>query len=128
MIKGLIFDFDGLIIDTEVGEYQSWQEIYQEYGIEYPASEFQKLIGIYTPIPVPLEKLDRLKGPLDREAINSRRYRRSVELSTQQPILPGVMNYLVEAQRIKFKDSHCLQFTPNLAGQIPETTCSYILF
>ena len=27
MIRGLIFDFDGLILDTEVPEFQAWQEI-----------------------------------------------------------------------------------------------------
>ena len=28
MIQGIIFDFDGLILDTEITIYQSWQEVY----------------------------------------------------------------------------------------------------
>ncbi len=31
-IKALVFDFDGLMVDTEGPAYESWQEIYQEYG------------------------------------------------------------------------------------------------
>ena len=33
MIKALIFDFDGLIIETEEPCYQAWQEIYQSFGV-----------------------------------------------------------------------------------------------
>ena len=36
MIRGLIFDFDGLILDTEGPVYQSWVELYQEFGEELP--------------------------------------------------------------------------------------------
>jgi len=100
MIKGLIFDFDGLIIDTEVGDYQAWLEIYQEYGLDYPLTEWQQLIGIYTTVPIPLDRLDRLKGPIDHEVIDSRRRQRSTELSIHRPLLPGVMKYLLDAQQL----------------------------
>ena len=32
MIQALILDFDGLILETELPDFQSWQEIYQHYG------------------------------------------------------------------------------------------------
>ncbi len=34
MIRGLIFDFDGLILDTESPEYRSWQEVFRDYGCD----------------------------------------------------------------------------------------------
>ena len=47
MIKALIFDFDGLILDTETPEFQLWQAIYREHGFELPADEWGKIIGGY---------------------------------------------------------------------------------
>jgi len=32
MIKALIFDFDGLILDTESAEFQAWQEVFASHG------------------------------------------------------------------------------------------------
>lgn len=38
MIKALIFDFDGLILDTETHEYEVLQEIFEEHGSVLPLS------------------------------------------------------------------------------------------
>ena len=103
MIKALIFDFDGLMIETETCDYQAWLEIYHEYGLDYPIHEWQELIGAYEDVPVPLDRLDRLRGPIDREVIDSRRRERSTELALQQDLLPGVMDYLEEARQLGLK-------------------------
>jgi beta-phosphoglucomutase-like phosphatase (HAD superfamily) len=45
MIRGLIFDFDGLILDTELPDFESWQEMFIEHGAALPLSEWTPLIG-----------------------------------------------------------------------------------
>ena len=34
MVDALIFDFDGLILDTESPDFQSWREVYAAHGHE----------------------------------------------------------------------------------------------
>ena len=34
MIRGLVFDFDGLILDTEWPDYLAWREMILRYGHE----------------------------------------------------------------------------------------------
>ncbi len=47
MLKALIFDFDGLILDTETPEVLVWQSIYRDHGFELPVDEWAKTIGGY---------------------------------------------------------------------------------
>jgi putative hydrolase of the HAD superfamily len=35
----MVFDFDGLILETEGPSLQSWAEIYREHGLEIPLDE-----------------------------------------------------------------------------------------
>lgn len=45
MIKAFIFDFDGLIMDTETPEFEAWQEVFRQYNQQLPLSEWQKALG-----------------------------------------------------------------------------------
>ncbi len=104
-MQALIFDFDGLIIDTETPDYQSWQEIYREHGCEFPLEKWASIVGgtassDFDPY-VYLEKIS--SKPVDREAIWVKRRKRDVELIEAQPILPGVQEYLADARRLGLK-------------------------
>ncbi len=100
MIRGLIFDFDGLILDTESTVYQSWLELYREFGQDLPFEEWGQIIGISPDEHFdPLERLQsQLAQEIDSQQLRERRLQREMELVTQQPILPGVQAYLAHAR------------------------------
>lgn|SRR5574341_935626 len=103
MIKALIFDFDGLILETEIPDYQAWQEVYRERGVELPMSVWSGVVGssLATAGFDPLTYLERLIGrPVDRADIMERRERRYLEFVAEQPIMPGVEAVLDEAKQL----------------------------
>jgi len=45
-IKGIIFDFDGLIVDTETPELKAWQELFRRFDVEFSFDEYAQTIGM----------------------------------------------------------------------------------
>lgn len=103
MIKALIFDFDGLILDTETPDYLSWKAVYESFNCELPLAIWQENIGsvnFFNPYTYLEELLER---PLDRTAVHAQRKQLDRELLGQQTILPGVESYLAEARQMGLK-------------------------
>ena len=100
MIKALIFDFDGLILDTETPEVFVWQNIYKEHGFELPVEEWEKTVGGYGISDFnPSRHLAHLSGGrLDPVPLQARYRREADALIHANPILPGVMDMIHEAQ------------------------------
>ena len=95
MIKALIFDFDGLIIDSESPEFAAWQELFAEYGRELGLELWADLVGR------PPTHFDlygyfckHIDPVLDVEKLRQDRRARVIALTTAQPVLPGVEQYL----------------------------------
>ena len=97
MIRALIFDFDGLIVDTESPALQSWQEIFTEYGHELSLDRWALNVGRSESLDV-VGDLQQLVGrTLDADALNARRRARHIQMIEALPILPGVVERIEEA-------------------------------
>jgi HAD superfamily hydrolase (TIGR01509 family) len=102
--SALIFDFDGLILDTEGPVFQSWQELLEQYGYDMTISDWQICVGSAEGTEAFFTSLaDRLVRPLDMEAEGPQRLQRELELVARQPVLPGIKEYLQRAAELNLK-------------------------
>jgi HAD superfamily hydrolase (TIGR01509 family) len=103
-VDALIFDFDGLILETETPIYQSWLETYQSHGCQLSFDDWASIIGSADVEFNPMEDLARQCGDaLDRKAIEEHRRQREFQLVLAQPVMPGVADYLETAVRLRLK-------------------------
>jgi putative hydrolase of the HAD superfamily len=102
-IRAFLFDFDGLIIDTETASRAGWAWLYEEHGHELPDEKWRTVVGT-TGAWSPMSHLEELVGkPLDREALNERRYEHEITLIEAEELRPGIADYLAAAERLGLK-------------------------
>src|SRR5947209_6233263 len=98
MIRALVFDFDGLILETEEPDYLAWQELYRDHGADLPVEVWCECIGRSLDWFDPIARLEEEVGrPLDRAALRDWHRRRHMELIEAGTTLFGVEAYLAEA-------------------------------
>jgi HAD superfamily hydrolase (TIGR01509 family) len=98
LIKAFVFDFDGLIIDTEEPVYRSWLEVYRAHGQELPFDRWIQIVGSSTATFDPKSHLEeRLGRALTPEELQGRVERRT-QMVLAEPIRPGIAQ-LVESAR-----------------------------
>lgn len=100
MIRALIFDFDGLILDTETPEVLVWQNIYKEHGFELPVEEWEKTVGGYgiSDFDAAHHLAAQTQGRLDPVSLRARYRLEADSLIHASPILPGVTELIHAAQ------------------------------
>ncbi|MDQ4125055.1 MAG: HAD-IA family hydrolase [Actinomycetota bacterium] len=100
-VQALLFDFDGIVVDTEGPELATWQEVFAEHGHELTLEEWAACVGTVGGFD-PLARLQELLGrPLDDpEAVIERSRARSLELVAAEDLRPGVASYLDRAQEL----------------------------
>jgi putative hydrolase of the HAD superfamily len=98
--RGLLFDFDGLLIDTETPSRLAYEELYREHGHELPLDKWATLVGTIGAEWDPDVHLEGLVGrPLDHVALAEKRRAREHELCDLEDLRPGIEDYLAEAER-----------------------------
>jgi HAD superfamily hydrolase (TIGR01509 family) len=99
-IQALLFDFDGLILDTETPQVEVWKAIYAEHGFDYPVEDWCQTIGGWGASTFdPAVELGRLSGgKLDVESLRRRGERECNAVIDASPAMPGTRECLAWAK------------------------------
>ena len=96
LARGLVFDFDGLICDTETSAYETAHAIYLEHGVELTVAQWQDRIGTHARHW--LADLEAAVGPLDhRDELIERRRLAHHERVLVEMAMPGVGEFTARA-------------------------------
>jgi HAD superfamily hydrolase (TIGR01509 family) len=96
--RAFLFDFDGLILDTETASRAGWQWLYRRLGQELPPEKWALMVGTVDGWDI-WSHLEELVGePLDRPAWNERRYAHELTLLEAEQLRPGIADYLAYAE------------------------------
>jgi putative hydrolase of the HAD superfamily len=96
-VRAFMFDFDGLILDTETASRAGWQWLYRQHGHELPPEKWALMVGTVDGWDI-WGHLEELAGPLDRDEWNEKRYAHELTLLEAEELRPGIGEYLAFAQ------------------------------
>ena len=101
-IRAILFDFDGLIVDTESVGYHTWRQLYAQHGHELAVETYAQAIGTeFNDLYDPRRDLDALTGSaLPWAELEVRRLEHERELRSTLSTLPGVVDRLTEAREL----------------------------
>ncbi|MGX5597794.1 HAD family hydrolase [Bacillus cereus] len=104
MIKAIIFDFDGTILDTETPEFSLISSIYQKYGKEFTLKLWEQTVGANSDIFCPYKHLEMMMSQkIDSNYVEQERQKKIDYIMKCNTPLPGVESYLEEARRLNLR-------------------------
>ena len=99
--SGFIFDFDGLIVDTEMPRYIAWREEYERHGQTLTIRDWWIAIGTGPAVFDPARQLSELTGnKITPDEILKVVDARSYELMEEVDLLPGVEAFIKQANKL----------------------------
>ncbi|HEV7523561.1 MAG TPA: HAD-IA family hydrolase [Acidimicrobiia bacterium] len=100
-IRGIVFDFDGLILDTEGPVFTAWREEFEAHGCPpLTIDEWSAEIGTSGGLDLVALIRERATRPFDEDAMHARRRERRDELLRAEVVRPGVHAWLDEADAL----------------------------
>jgi putative hydrolase of the HAD superfamily len=101
-IRALIFDFDGLIIDSETPLFDIWHEMYRQHGAELTIDSWRHALGTEGGFDPYADLAARTGHVLPREATAAHVRREHIARCEREPLLAGVAECLGEARAARF--------------------------
>lgn len=118
-LRAIIFDFDGLILDTEWPIFRAWQLAYERHGHTLTLDEWAHCIGTWGAFD-PLADLAERVADLDTDVVVADVDTWHAELLQAEAILPGVLDWLEQARALGLaiglaSSSHAAHISDHLA-------------
>jgi len=97
--KGIIFDLDGVIVDTAKYHYLAWKEIARKLGFDFTEKENEELKGVsrVKSLDILLEKANKKLTLQEKEKLLTEKNNHYLQLVSQineQEMLPGIKKLL----------------------------------
>ena len=89
-VDALIFDFDGLIVDTEGPGFRAWTEVYASHGCDLPFDKYSACIGTIGGFDLHGYLEEQSGRSFDRADLERACNTRWLELMKEQSLLPGI--------------------------------------
>ena len=96
-IRAFLFDFDGLILDTETASRAGWRWLYEQHGQALPDDLWSTVVGTHGAWDIWGHLEEQIGEPLDREHWNERRYQHEIALVEAEELRPGILEYIAYA-------------------------------
>ena len=100
MIRALVFDFDGLILDTETPLIDAYAEVHRRHGVAFDRAVFLRSVGHAD---YAFDPWHGFSPHTDRAALEREQRTFKDELMLRLPILPGVIALLDDARAAGLK-------------------------
>ena len=107
-IKGLLFDLDGVLVDTAIYHFEAWLRLAKNMGFAFSEKQNEELKGISR-----MDSLDKVLGwgnvtktEVEKQALATEKNNWYVEMinkMTPDEVLPGVVTFLKSAQQAGYK-------------------------
>jgi len=97
--KAVIFDLDGVIVDTAKYHFIAWQEIARQLGIHFTHDDNERLKGVsrVKSLDIILDLGKKKLAPVEKEAIltaKNNHYLQLIAQMSKDEMLPGIMDLL----------------------------------
>ena len=109
MIQGILLDFDGTVVDSEISRFESSKKVLMEYGVELLKKDWEstyKSLGS-TDMFSRIIKQHRLNVSAEELYNKAKEIRKEIETQEGVPLISGFLEFLEKAQELDLKIIVC---------------------